>query len=103
MATTDKSLPSLLSALLEPTGFEVQTIPACNAHDVQGKEFVILVLDGDLHFSVDCGLPAVVVISQSDAVDAYDKGADLVVDKPLVANVLMAKIRAVLRRYGVKV
>lgn len=89
--------------MLAPTGFEVQTVPCCKAKDLYGKGFVILVLDGDMQFSVDCGLPAVVVISPSDAVDAYDKGADLVVDKPLVANVLMAKIRAVLRRYGVTV
>lgn len=89
--------------MLAPTGFEVQTVPDCAERDLQGGDYVILLLDGDPKFCVDCGLPAVVVISPSNPVDAYDKGADLVVDKPLVANVLMAKIRAVLRRYGVSV
>ena len=44
-----------------------------------------------------------VVISPDDPINAYDSGADLVIDKPLRTNVLLAKLRSVLRRYGVNI
>lgn len=103
VATNDKALPELLSAVLASAGFIVQTIPMDEAGTTKPNEFVILVLDGDPKFPFEGLSPAVVVISPSNPVAMYDRGADLVVDKPIVANVLMAKIRAVLRRYGISV
>lgn len=101
LATTDKALPALLDAMLAPVGFTVQTIAPDKVGEMRHNDYVILMLDGDPHVAIDDIMPAVVVIAPSDPVAMYDEGADLVVPKPLVANVFMAKIRAVLRRYGV--
>lgn len=103
LATADKDLPVLLDAMLAPVGFTVQTIAPDKLGDMHHNDYVILMLDGDPSVAIDEIMPAVVVIAPSDPVAAYDEGADLVVPKPLVANVFMAKIRAVLRRYGVKI
>lgn len=103
LATTDRSLPGLLSAMLVPNGFELHTVEVCAPEHVNSHEYILLILDGDSRLSFTDGLPAVVVIAPRDAVKAYDNGADLVIDKPLRANVLLAKIRAVLRRYGISV
>lgn len=103
LATNDKALPKLLSAMLAPAGFSVQSIPADCSGVPCPSDYVILVLDGDPQIPLEGLMTAVVVIAPSDPVAVYDKGADLVVDKPLVANVFMAKIRAVLRRYGIKI
>lgn len=103
LATNDKALPRLLSTLLEPLGFTVQTIPMNAKGPAKPNDYVILMFDGDPEYTVADMMPAVVVIAPSDPVAMYDDGADLVVDKPLIANVFMAKIRAVLRRYGVRI
>lgn len=103
LATDDKALPKLLEAVLEPNGFDLQAVSLRGIKNIDPDDYAILVLDGDMQFIIDDGLPIVIVISPSDPIGAYDNGADLVVNKPLVANVLMAKIRAVMRRYGVAI
>lgn len=101
LATNDRSLPQALSALLASNGIELQTVAKCGPEHFESQEYIILMLDGDLTYPVGDGLPALVVIAPSNPIEAYDKGADIVIDKPLRTNVLMAKLRAVLRRYGV--
>ncbi len=101
LATNDRSLPQALSALLASNGIELQTVDKCGPEHFESQDYIILMLDGDLTYPVGDGLPALVVIAPSNPIEAYDKGADIVIDKPLRANVLMAKLRAVLRRYGV--
>lgn len=101
MATDDDALPELLSALLAPSGFDVHRVRPDAAGNVNGDGYVIMVFDGDPQTDFTGELPAIIVLSPSDPVAAYDRGADIVVSKPWVANILMAKIKAVLRRYGV--
>jgi DNA-binding response OmpR family regulator len=43
---------------------------------------------------------ALAVISPSNAVDAYEYGADIVLTPPLKLTILAAQVRAVMRRYG---
>lgn len=103
LATDDNELPRLLTAMLAPAGFNVQTVATRDCRKVDPSEYVIIFCDGNLQFSVSEQAPAVVVISPTDAVAMYDAGADLVVERPLIANVLMAKVRSVLRRYGIRI
>lgn len=101
VATDDAALPELLSALLAPKGFEVHRVRPDEAEKVYRDGYTILMLDGDPQTNFAAGLPAIVVIAPSDPVAAYDRGADIVVNKPWVANILLAKIKAILRRYDV--
>lgn len=101
VATNDHSLPQVLSAILEPTGIELQSVPAGSMKPYDADGFTLVMVDGDPKGEVGQGLPALIVISPEDPIGAYDSGADLVVDKPLRTNVLLAKLRSVLRRYGV--
>lgn len=103
LATDDKELPRLLTAMLAPAGFSVQTVAARDCPKVDTREYVIVFYDGDLQKPVSGQNAAVVVISPTDAVAMYDAGADLVVERPFIANVLMAKVRSVLRRYGIRI
>jgi len=101
VATDDDALPELLSALLAPNGFDVHPVKPDAAVKVYRDGYAIMVFDGDPQTDFAGGLPAIIVLSPADPVAAYDRGADIVVSKPWVANILMAKIKAVLRRYGV--
>ncbi len=103
VATDDNSLPEVLSAMLAPTGIEVQRVDAHSMKPYGDQTYTVVLVDGDPKGEVGQGLPAMVVISPDDPIGAYDSGADLVVDKPLRANVLLAKLRSVLRRYGVNI
>ncbi len=103
VATNDHSLPEVLSAILEPTGIELQRVPAGSMEPYDAAGYTLVMVDGDPQGEVGQGLPALVVISPDDPISAYDSGADLVVDKPLRTNVLLAKLRSVLRRYGVSI
>lgn len=101
VATDDSSLPEVLTAMLAPSGVEVQRVDARSMKPYGHGEYTIVMVDGNPRGEVGQGLPAMIVISPDDPIEAYDCGADLVVDKPLRANVLLAKLRSVLRRYGV--
>ncbi len=103
VATDDQSLPEVLSAILEPTGIELQSVPAESLEPYDSEDYTLIMVDGNPQGEVGQGLPALVVISPDDPIGAYDSGADLVVDKPLRTNVLLAKLRSVLRRYGVSI
>lgn len=104
IVTDDQSLPKLLGAILIPAGFAVKTVahPALE-QEVENDDYTMLVIDGDLPGPMPALESAVVVIAPRNAVDAYDLGADLVIDKPLIANIFLAKVRAVMRRYGVAI
>lgn len=101
LATDDKALPKLLLAILGPAGFSLQTVSIAQSAKLNPNAYTLLVVDGDPLMPISNLKPAVVVIAPSDIVKMYDAGADLVLTRPLVANVFMAKIRAVLRRYGI--
>lgn len=103
VATNDQSLPEALSAILEPAGIELHHVPAESLEPYNTNGYTLAMVDGDPQAEVSQGLPVLVVISPHDPIGAYDSGADLVVDKPLRANVLLAKLRSVLRRYGVNI
>lgn len=103
IATDDNSLPAVLSAMLAPTGIEVQRVDSQSMRPYGESDYMVVMVDGDPRGEVGQGLPAMVVISPDDPIGAYDSGADLVVDKPLRTNVLLAKLRSVLRRYGVNI
>lgn len=103
VATDDNALPVVLSAMLAPTGIEVQRVDAKSMEPYGDRDYTLILVDGDPRGQVRDGLPAMVVIAPSDPVGAYDSGADLVVEKPLRTNVLLAKLRSVLRRYGVTI
>lgn len=91
----------LLDNMLSAAGFLVKTTKRGSSSPESLDDYVLLVLDGDPTRQLDSIAPAVVVISPRDAVASYDKGADMVVNKPLVANIFMARVRSVLRRYGI--
>jgi len=68
-----------------------------------------LVVDGDRYNLFACPhssddksskTVALAVISPSNAVDAYEHGADIVLTPPLKLTILAAQVRAVMRRYG---
>lgn len=103
LASDDASLAILLPALMAPTGYEVTAVARSAYKKSDARNFDLLILDGDPRMTFEAGLPAVVSVAPTDAVTAYDKGVDLVVNKPLMAKVFMAKVRAVLRRYGIEI
>ncbi|MBD5187937.1 MAG: response regulator transcription factor [Bacteroides sp.] len=103
VATDDHSLPAVLTAMLAPTGIEVQCVDSQSMQPYAESGYTVVMVDGNPLGEVGQGLPAMVVISPDDPINAYDSGADLVIDKPLRTNVLLAKLRSVLRRYGVNI
>ncbi|MCM1309482.1 MAG: hypothetical protein NC301_00465 [Bacteroides sp.] len=103
LATDDSNLVVLLPTLMAPNGYQVTAVTRGSYRKSDVKDYDLLIIDGDPRVTFGDGLPAVVAVSPSDAVVAYDKGVDLVVNKPLVARVFMAKVRAVLRRYGIEI
>lgn len=102
VATSDDKLGQLIAAMLTPIGFNVRLVRPGGSKSEHINDFALIVVDGDPVYPIDNLAPAIVVISPSDQVAAYDDGADLVVNKPLEANVFLARIRSVLRRYGVR-
>ena len=102
VATNDDKLGQLIAAMLTPIGFNVRLIRPGGSDAMHINDFALLVVDGDPVYPIDNLAPAIVVISPSDHIAAYDDGADLVVNKPLEANIFLARIRSVLRRYGMR-
>lgn len=102
VSTNDDRLGQLIAAMLTPLGFNVRLIHRGESGGEHLNDFALLILDGDPIYSIGELDPAIVVISPSDQIAAYDEGADLVVNKPLEANIFLARIRSVLRRYGIK-
>lgn len=101
LVSNNESLPDILSAMLAPVDFDVQPISMDRARNIQPGDYTILIFDGDPDFKFSKFLPAVIVISPSDSALMYDRGADVVIERPLAANILVAKIRAMLRRYNI--
>lgn len=101
LASNDKALAVLLPTILAPAGYEVTAVARGCFKKSDAGDYDLLIIDGDPQLSFRDGLPAVVSVAPADVVGAYDKGVDLVVPKPLIAKVFMAKIRAILRRYGI--
>lgn len=102
VATNDDKLGQLIAAMLTPLGFMVRLIHPGDSRGEHINDFALLIVDGDPVYPIGNLEPAIVVISPSDQIAAYDDGADLVVNKPLEANVFLARIRSVLRRYGIR-
>lgn len=102
VSTNDDRLGQLIAAMLTPLGFNVRLIQRGESRGERINDFALLILDGDPVYPIADLAPAVVVISPSDQVAVYDEGADLVVNKPLEANIFLARIRSVLRRYGIR-
>lgn len=102
LASNDKALALLIPTLLAPTGYEVVAVSHGKYKTKDADNYDLLIIDGDPQLTFGPGLPAVVSVAPKDPVSAYDCGVDLVVSKPLIARVFMAKVRAVLRRYGVE-
>lgn len=102
VSTDDEKLGQLLCALLAPIGFKVSLIRSGASRSLNIDDFSLLVIDGDPKWPIEGIAPAVVVISPSNPVTVYDAGADLVINKPLESNIFMARIRSILRRYGIQ-
>lgn len=103
VATNDDKMAHLLHDMLSQVGFIVKTIKRSTSKNETINNYVLLVLDGDPINPIDGINPAVIVISPTDDVAAYDSGADLVLHKPLDANIFIARVRSILRRYGIKI
>jgi len=88
---------------MAPSGYVVTAVARGCYDKSAAHEYDILIIDGDPSHTFGNGLPAVVAVAPTDIVAAYDKGVDLVVPKPLRAKVFMAKISAILRRYGIEI
>lgn len=102
LASNDNALAALLPTILAPAGYEVIAVARGCYNKSDSHLYDLLIIDGDPKLEFDDGLPAVISVAPTNAIGAYDKGVDLVVGKPLMAKVFIAKIRAVLRRYGVE-
>lgn len=103
LASNDSALSELVSTILLSMGFEVTAVKSRALRSAIGKDdYEVMVIDGDLPGPVVGNGSAVVVISPSDHVTAYDNGADLVIDKPIITNVFSAKLHSVARRYGIE-
>lgn len=103
LASDDPNLTILLPTLLAPTGYIVTSVARgtySKANDT--TDYDLLIIDGDPKEDFDEGLPAVVSVAPDDTIAAYERGVDLVIAKPMRAKVFMAKIRAILRRYGIE-
>lgn len=106
MATDDSSLSHLLSAILASACIDIKTCALQDIHTALNEndsDFELLIVDGDVTEPLQSGYIALVVISPSDGVATYDLGADMVVYKPLSANIFLAKVRSILRRYGIAI
>ncbi len=103
LVTSNKALPGILTAMLAPVGLEIEVISMADAQKLQPEDYTVLIFDGNPEFEFTKFPPAAVVISPSDATLMYDLGADVVVERPLAANILVAKIRAMLRRYKIHI
>lgn len=98
----DDQMAPLIAAILNPVGFDVCSVrPECSDTEFLNN-FALIIVDGDPVYPIGNLAPAIVVISPSDQIAAYDDGADIVLKKPLEANVFLAHVRSVLRRYGVR-
>lgn len=102
VATNDDKLGQLIAAMLTPLGFNVHLIRPGESRGKHINDFALLIIDGDPVYPINNIEPAIVVISPSNHIATYDDGADLVINKPLEANVFLARIRSVLRRYGIR-
>lgn len=103
LVTPNKALPGILTAMLAPVGFEIELISMTEARQLNPEDFTILILDGEPDFEFTRFPPGVVVISPTNAAQMYDRGADVVIERPLAGNILVAKIRAMLRRYDIHI
>lgn len=103
LASDDSALATLLPTIMAPSGYDVTAVARGCYDESDAHEYDILIIDGDPRLTFGDGLPAVIAVAPTDIVAAYDKGVDLVVRKPLRAKVFMAKISAVLRRYGIEI
>ncbi len=102
LASNDNVLAALLPMLLAPTGYEVVTVAQGCYNKADAHLYDLLIIDGDPKMNFDGSLPAVISVAPTNIIGAYDKGVDMVVSKPLIAKVFIAKIRAILRRYGIE-
>lgn len=101
VATNDSSLSHLLRAILASARIDVKVSAVRSLHTaIDEDDFTLLIIDGDITEPFVYGNTALIAISPSNSVAAYDLGADMVIDKPIVANIFLAKVRSVLRRYG---
>jgi DNA-binding response OmpR family regulator len=114
VADQDPQLRLLLLEHLGRSGFQVDSVASATAlgHWLRQREPALLVLDQDLPGSAALGLlqqvhrlrntPVILVSRRDDPRDrigALDSGADDYLVKPFEPDELLARIRAVLRRY----
>ena len=100
VATDDEALLQLLMALLGPIGLSVKGVSLKLMKRLPVHSYALIIIDGNVPVEFMPHSGAMVVIDPSDDIESYDHGADLVMHKPLAANVLLARVRSVLRRYG---
>lgn len=104
LATDDREMPRLIATIMVPAGFEMKAIGTkALDEEIHKDTYSIIIVDGNLPGPVSVNESAIVAISPDDPIATYDLGADLVIDKPLITNVFLAKVRAVLRRFGIKI
>lgn len=103
LVTTDRTLPKVILAILQPLGFDIDVCDSGGARSAYSGDYSMIVFDGIPRMELVIGCAMTVIINPEDPVKAYDAGADLVINRPIVANVFLAKIRSALRRYDIKI
>lgn len=101
LASDDAEFPTVMRAILLSAGIRMHTVRKNElAYEAERQYYTLIVIDGDLPVAIHADETVVVAVSPADVVMAYDMGADLVINRPMVSNVFLAKVRSVLRRFG---
>ena len=99
IASNDRNLGRIIATTLRGLPLDVQIVASAELADVVLDNCALIVLDGEIPPQLPGFQGALIVFSPDNTLDSYDRGADLVVHRPIAPNVLAARIRSVLRRY----
>ncbi len=99
VASVDPNMARTISTTLRGLPLNVQFVAPTELAEARLDSCALIICDGEIPDDLPDFHGALVVLSPSDTIEAYDRGADLVVQRPIVPNVLAARLRSVLRRY----
>lgn len=114
VASADRRLSHSLGTALREVGIAVKETMSPAEIPAEGGMCNLFIIDADtpsqpgplellktLRSQASTAGAALVMLSRSDLVEAYDAGVDLVLSKPVSLTLFLARIRSVLRRYKI--
>lgn len=115
IATADDGLRQLLASSLRDAEFDVSEKSRLADIAPDSTDFSLILIDTDFWPAESlrllrklrqgaCGYnTAIIIISHTNSLEAYDAGVDMVLTKPISVPLFMARVRSVMRRYGIRI